>query len=101
MPDASQAGGLEGGVSNGEPLVATCTMKPIPTLKHGLDTIDIRDGSAVQASYERSDTCAVPAASVVGEAMIVIAVATAVLASFGLPDMTALERAFALQRGAR
>lgn len=98
---SNNAGGIEGGVSNGEPLVVTCTMKPIPTLKHGLDTIDIRDGSAVQASYERSDTCAVPAASVVGEAMLVIAVATAVLASFGLPDMAALERAFALQRGAR
>ncbi len=98
---SNNAGGLEGGISNGEPLVVTCTMKPVPTLKRGLATIDIRDGSAVQASYERSDTCAVPAASVVGEAMLVIAVATAVLASFGLPDMTALERAFALQRGAR
>jgi chorismate synthase len=91
---SNNAGGLEGGVSNGEPVVLTCTMKPIPTLKKGMPTIDMRDGSAVQAHYERSDVCAVPAASVVGEAMAVIALSTAVLNSFCQPNMESLLKAF-------
>lgn len=91
---SNNAGGIEGGVSNGEPVEAVCTMKPIPTLKKGLQSIDIRSGAPAQAQYERSDTCAVPAASVVGEAMAVIAVSTAILASFGLPDMVSLKKAF-------
>lgn len=95
---SNNAGGIEGGVSNGEPIEVTCTMKPIPTLMEGLASIDIRDGSPAQASYERSDYCAVPAASVVGEAMLIIAVSAAILSSFGLPDMAALKQAFALQR---
>lgn len=94
----NNAGGIEGGVSNGEPIEVTCTMKPIPTLKKGLASIDIRDGSAKQASYERSDYCAVPAASVVGEAMMIIAVSKAVLRSFPSACMDALEQSFAEQR---
>jgi chorismate synthase len=97
---SNNAGGIEGGISNGEPLVVRCTMKPIPTLKEGLATIDIRDGSPARASYERSDHCAVPAASVVGEAMLIIAVSAAILSSFGLPSMDALAEAFSRQRGA-
>jgi chorismate synthase len=95
---SNNAGGMEGGVSNGEPVEVTCTMKPIPTLKAGLRSIDIRDGSTVQASYERSDHCAVPAASVVCEAMLMVAVSSAILASFGLPSMDALKKAFARHR---
>lgn len=94
----NNAGGIEGGVSNGEPIEVTCTMKPIPTLKKGLESIDIRDGSAARAHYERSDYCAVPAASVVGEAMIIIAVSKAILMSFPSAGMDALEQAFAAQR---
>jgi len=91
---SNNAGGVEGGVSNGEDLRVTCTMKPIPTLIQGLATIDIRDGSPARARYERSDYCAVPAASVVGEAMLMIAVAKAILDSFPLPNMAALLAAF-------
>ena len=91
---SNNAGGMEGGVSNGEPIEVTCTMKPIPTLKKGLRSIDIRDGKAKRAIYERSDYCAVPAASVVGEAMAIIAVTKAILQSFFHPSMDALIDAF-------
>ncbi len=86
--------GLEGGVSNGQSVVLRCTMKPIPTLKKGLPTIDLRDNSSVQADYERSDVCAVPAASVVGEAMAVITLSSAILGSFGQPNIGSLVKAF-------
>jgi len=92
--DSNNAGGMEGGVSNGEPIEVMCTMKPIPTLKKGLCSIDIRDGRQKRADYERSDYCAVPAASVVGEAMVIITIAKAILQSFALPSMEALINAF-------
>jgi chorismate synthase len=95
---SNNAGGMEGGVSNSEPIEVTCTMKPIPTLKKGLGSIDIRNGSAVKAQYERSDYCAVPAASVVGEAMVIIAVSTAIINSFPSPNMDALAEAFDAQK---
>ena len=95
---SNNAGGMEGGVSNGEPIEVTCTMKPIPTLTKGLETIDIRDGSPARAQYERSDCCAVPAASVVGEAMMFIAVSKAILMGFASPNMDALKQAFSAQR---
>jgi chorismate synthase len=85
---------MEGGVSNGEPIEVMCTMKPIPTLKKGLRSVDIRDGGPKRADYERSDYCAVPAASVVGEAMVIITIAKAILQSFALPSMEALINAF-------
>lgn len=94
----NNAGGMEGGMSNGEPLVLTCSMKPIPTLKQGLRSVDIRTGEAVRAGYERSDTCAVPAASVVGEAAVIIAVSQALLMSFSLPNMSLLIEAFESHR---
>ena len=94
----NNAGGIEGGVSNGEHIEVTCTMKPIPTLQKGLASIDIRDGSACKAQYERSDYCAVPAASVVGEAMMIIALTKTILAGFPLTTMDALSKAFAAQR---
>ncbi len=90
----NHAGGIEGGVSNGQPVEVICSMKPIPTLKKGLRSVDIRSGEAVQAAYERSDCCAVPAASVVGEAAVIIAACQAILTSFGLPGMAPLVEAF-------
>jgi len=96
---SNRAGGLEGGITNGQPIEITCSMKPIPTLKQGLPSIDIRTGEAVSAEYERSDYCAVPAAAVVGEAMLIIAVATAILEDFGSTSMAALKAAFTAQRG--
>lgn len=81
--ETNMAGGLEGGMTNGEPLVARACMKPIPTLTSPLRSVDIRDGSEVPAHKERSDVCAVPAAAVVGEAMTAIELARAMLDKFG------------------
>lgn len=91
---SNNAGGMEGGVSNGEPITIACTMKPIPTLLKGLPSIDIRTGAAHPARYERSDYCAVPAAAVVGEAMAMIAVSQAILQSFPNANMPELITAF-------
>ncbi|MDR1485349.1 MAG: chorismate synthase [Planctomycetaceae bacterium] len=63
----NNAGGIEGGISNGAPIVVRCAMKPIPTMRKPLDSIDWNTKKAKQATYERSDVCAVPAASVVVE----------------------------------
>lgn len=86
----NRAGGLEGGMTNGEPLVLRAVMKPIPTLMTPLQTIDLATGQAVLASKERSDTCAVPAASVVGEAMVSYVLADAVCTMFHADTMTDL-----------
>jgi chorismate synthase len=91
---SNNAGGMEGGMTNGEQLRVHCTMKPIPTLLKGLPTVDLRTGAPAVTTYERSDVCAVPAASVVGEAVTVIAVTQAILSGFSQPSMEALERAF-------
>lgn len=77
------AGGIEGGISNGMPIIARLTMKPIPTLKRPLRSVDISSHEAVEASYERSDVCAVPAASVIAEAMLGLVIAQAFLEKFG------------------
>ncbi len=80
---SNRAGGIEGGMSNGEPIIIRAAMKPIPTLKQGLKTVDIRNKKEAKAEVERSDYCAVPAASVVGEAVIAIEIANAFLEKFG------------------
>lgn len=77
------AGGIEGGISNGMPIIARLTMKPIPTLKRPLKSVDIVSHEPVEASYERSDVCAVPAASVIAEAMLGLVIAQAFLEKFG------------------
>ena len=77
-------------MTNGEPLVLRAVMKPIPTLMTPLQTIDLATGQAVSASKERSDTCAVPAASVVGEAMVSYVLADAVCTMFHADTMTDL-----------
>lgn len=79
----NQAGGLEGGMTNGEVLVVRAVMKPIPTLRKALRSVDIVSKLAVQAAAERSDVCAVPAAAVVGEAVVAFELANAVLEKFG------------------
>lgn len=89
------AGGLEGGVTTGEPLVVRGAMKPISTLmKHRLPSVDLRDGSTQEAATERSDVCAVPAAAVVGEAMVALVLADAFLEKFGGDSMSELRRNF-------
>jgi len=83
----NNAGGLEGGMTNGEPLVARACMKPIPTLTKPLRSVDMVSGEEQLAFKERSDVCAVPAAAVVGEAMVAIEIARAFMEKFGSDTM--------------
>ena len=91
----NRAGGLEGGMSNGEEIVLRAAMKPIPTLMTPLNSIDIETKEPVLACKERSDTCAVPAASVVGEAMAAFVIAQAVCEKFGGDAMVDVKSALA------
>ena len=68
----NNAGGIEGGMSNGEPIILWAVVKPIPTLGKPLPSVDLKDGKLADAHYERSDVCVVPAAGVVGEAMLAL-----------------------------
>jgi len=79
----NRAGGIEGGISNGEPIVAQVAFKPIPTLRHALPSVDLRTGETVEAHYERSDTCVVPAGAVVAEAMVRWVLAAALVEKCG------------------
>ena len=79
----NRAGGLEGGMTNGQPLVVRCALKPISTLSKPLPSVDLLTGDVVQAHYERSDVCVVPAAGVIGEAMLASVLAQALLEKFG------------------
>ncbi len=85
--ETNHAGGLEGGMTNGEPIILRAVMKPIPTLMKPLHSIDIATKQPVLASKERSDVCAVSAASVVGEAMTALVIAAAVVEKFGGDSM--------------
>jgi len=77
------AGGIEGGISNGEEITVRAAVKPIATLAKPLSSIDLRSGEIAKAHYERSDICVVPAAGVIGEAMLAIILADACLEKFG------------------
>lgn len=79
----NNAGGLEGGVTNGEPIVVRAAMKPISTLAKPLRSVDLISKKAVRGHIERSDICAVEAAAVVGEAAVALEIANALLAKFG------------------
>lgn len=79
----NRAGGVEGGMSNGEPIVVRAMVKPIPTLAQPLPSVDLHTGEAAQAHYERSDICVIPAAGVIGEAMLAVVLADALLEKFG------------------
>ena len=80
---SNNAGGIEGGISNSMPIVMRAAMKPIPTLRSPLKSVDISTGQRIEAAYERSDVCAVAAASVIGEAMMAIVLADAFSEKFG------------------
>jgi chorismate synthase len=88
----NRAGGLEGGITNGAPVVCRVAMKPIATLKKALSSVDVVNKEAYLAAFERSDVCAVAAASVVGEAMVCIVLAGALLEKFGGDSMAELTR---------
>lgn len=79
----NHAGGVEGGMSNGAELVVRAAMKPIPTLRRPLRSVDLETGAAVEAAYERSDICAVPAACVIGEAVVAWELAVLAAEKFG------------------
>ena len=79
----NRAGGLEGGMTDGMPIRARAYMKPIPTMLTPLDTVDLVTREATQARYERSDVCAVPAAAVVGEAVVCWELAAAMMEKLG------------------
>ena len=91
----NRAGGLEGGMTNGEPVVVRGALKPISTLSKPLPSVDLLSGEVIQAHYERSDVCTVPAAGVIGEAMIAIVIARAMLEKFGGDSLEETRRAYA------
>jgi len=88
----NNAGGLEGGVTNGQAVVARAVMKPLSTLRSPLKSVDLATKEAVEAVVERSDVCAVPAAGIVGEAMMAIVLAGAFLEKFGGDSLEDIRR---------
>jgi chorismate synthase len=88
----NRAGGLEGGMTTGEPLVVRVAMKPISTLMRPLGTIDVATGEAAAATAERSDVTAVPAMGVIAEAMIALVLADAMLEKFGGDSLSEIRR---------
>jgi len=88
----NHAGGLEGGMTTGEPLVVTVAMKPISTLMSPLPTVDLETGQAAAAQSERSDVTAVPAMGVIAEAMVAVALADAMLEKFGGDSLGEMRR---------
>jgi chorismate synthase len=90
----NHAGGIEGGMSNGEPIVVRLSMKPLPTLSQPLQSVDAATHEAKQAFSERSDVCAVPAAVVVAEAMLALVLADAVCEKLGGDSIAEMKRNF-------
>ncbi|HWO92914.1 MAG TPA: chorismate synthase [Methylomirabilota bacterium] len=88
----NRAGGLTGGVTNGEPIDLRVAIKPISTMKKPMQSIDLNTKEKVEAHYERSDVCVVPAAGVIGEAVVALTIADAFLEKFGGDSMPELER---------
>jgi chorismate synthase len=91
---SNRAGGLEGGITNGENVVVRGYLKPISTLRRALGTADMVTKEPVRAAYERSDWCVVPAAGVAGEAMVALVLADAFLQKFGGDSLAELRRNF-------
>ncbi|MBQ6516574.1 chorismate synthase [bacterium] len=88
----NNAGGIEGGMTNGEPLVIKGTMKPIPTMRKPLNTVDLLNNEQTQAHFERSDTCAVPACSVVAQARVATVILSEFLEKFGGDSLQEIKR---------
>jgi chorismate synthase len=91
---SNRAGGLEGGISNGEDIVVRGYVKPISTLRRPLESVDFATKETVKAAYERSDVCVVPAAGVVGEAMLALTISRSFLEKFGGDSMGETKRNF-------
>ncbi|MFH2144645.1 MAG: chorismate synthase [Candidatus Omnitrophota bacterium] len=90
----NNAGGLEGGMSNGEPIIARCAMKPITTLANPLSSVDIRTKKKRLATVQRADICAVEAAGVIAEAMAAMVICEVFMEKFGADSMISIKRAF-------
>lgn len=90
----NRAGGIEGGITNGEDVIVRGYLKPISTLRRALGTADMVSKQAVQAAYERSDVCVVPAGSVAGEAMVALTLAGAFVEKFGGDSIAEMRRNF-------
>jgi chorismate synthase len=90
--EQNNAGGIEGGISNGEDVVVRGYLKPISTLRRPLGSVSFATREATKASYERSDVCVVPAAGVAGEAMVALTVARLVMEKFGGDSLRELKR---------
>jgi len=88
----NRAGGIEGGMTNGKPVVVRAAMKPIPTTVTPQQSVDLATGQPATTQYQRSDVCAVPAAAVVGEAMVAWVLAQACLEKYGGDSMQELQR---------
>ena len=86
--------GFEGGMTNGEPVVVSAAMKPISTIAKALRTVDLATGEPTRAFKERADSCAVPAAAVIGESMAAIVLAEAFLEKFGMDNMTDIRASY-------
>lgn len=91
---ANRAGGLEGGITNGEDVLVRGMLKPISTLRRPLESVDLATREAALAAYERSDVCVVPAAGVIGEAMVAMVLAQAFLEKFGGDSLAETRRNF-------
>jgi chorismate synthase len=91
---SNRAGGLEGGITNGEDIVIRAYLKPISTLRRALETADLKTKKETKAAYERSDVCVVPAGGVVGEAMVALVLAAAYLEKFGGDSIEETRRNF-------
>jgi chorismate synthase len=92
--EKNNAGGIEGGISNGQDLVVRGYLKPISTLRRPLPSVSFETREATKAAYERSDVCVVPAAGVAGEAMVALTVARLVVEKFGGDSLRELQRNF-------
>ena len=90
----NNAGGLEGGISNGEDIVVRGYLKPISTLRRPLQSVHMETKEVVKAAYERSDVCVVPAAGVAAEAMVALTLARCLLEKFGGDSLEELRRNF-------
>jgi chorismate synthase len=88
----NRAGGIEGGMSNGEPIVVRAAMKPLSTLRRALESVDLVRGGRSDAHFERSDVTAVPAASVVAEGAVAIVLAQAFSEKFGGDSLSEMRR---------
>jgi chorismate synthase len=97
----NRAGGFEGGITTGEPIVLRAAMKPISTILKGGQSVDLATGQPAETTYERSDFCAVPRAAVVGEAMVAITLADALLEKLGGDSLEEMLPRFAGLRAAR